>query len=125
MNDDLVKQAIAELRDVVRCRCMSAYTDRGLRDPSCECDSAEAVKVVADRIKALEAKCLRMQEERDRAIEWRDHDKNRAEVAEAKLSKAVETLDKLARLGNGDRYGNSHGNMIARATLAELKGTGQ
>jgi len=34
----------------------------------------------------------------------------------------VETLEKLARLGNGDRYGNSDGNMIARATLAILKG---
>jgi len=31
-------------------------------------------------------------------------------------------LEKLARLGNGDRYGNSDGNMIARTTLAELKG---
>jgi len=41
---------------------------------------------------------------------------------EAKLEKAVETLEKLARLGNGDRYGNSDGNMIARATLAILKG---
>jgi len=41
---------------------------------------------------------------------------------EAKLAKAVETLEKLARLGNGDRYGNSDGNMIARATLAILKG---
>ena len=41
---------------------------------------------------------------------------------EAKLEKAVETFEKLARLGNGDRYGNSDGNMIARATLAILKG---
>ena len=41
---------------------------------------------------------------------------------EAKLAKAVETSEKLARLGNGDRYGNSDGNMIARATLAILKG---
>ena len=29
-------------------------------------------------------------------------------------------MEKLARLGNGDRYGNSDGNMIARTTLAEL-----
>ena len=41
---------------------------------------------------------------------------------EAKLAKAVEALEKLARLGNGDRYGNSDGNMIALTTLAELKG---
>ena len=42
--------------------------------------------------------------------------------AEAKLEEAVGSLEKLARLGNGDLYGNSDGNMIARITLAELKG---
>ena len=47
---------------------------------------------------------------------------DRIEELEAKLAKAEETLEKLARLGNGDRYGNSDGNMIARATLAILKG---
>ena len=41
---------------------------------------------------------------------------------EAKLAKAVEALDRLARLGNGDRYGNSEGNVIAQTTLAEIKG---
>ena len=46
----------------------------------------------------------------------------RIEELEAKLAKAVGALEKLARLGNGDHYGNSDGNMIARATLAELKG---
>jgi hypothetical protein len=46
----------------------------------------------------------------------------RIEELEAKLAKAVEALEKLARLGNGDRYGNSDGNTIARTTLAELKG---
>lgn len=74
------------------------------------------------RIEELEAACWRMKEERDRAIAWRDSDKGRADKAEAKLEKAVLALEKLARLGNGDRYGNSDGNMIARATLAELKG---
>ena len=53
--------------------------------------------------------------------EWNDR-ADRIEELEAKLEKAVETLEKLARLGNGDRYGNSDGNMIARATLAILKG---
>ena len=47
---------------------------------------------------------------------------DRIEELEAKLAKAEETLEKLARLGNGDRYGNSDGNMIARDTLAILKG---
>jgi len=47
---------------------------------------------------------------------------DRIEAMTAKLAKAVEALDRLARLGNGDRYGNSEGNVIARATLAEIKG---
>lgn len=34
----------------------------------------------------------------------------------------VEALEKLARLGNGDRYGNSTGNDIAKAALAKAKG---
>lgn len=31
-------------------------------------------------------------------------------------------LEKLARLGNGEHYGNSDGNMIARAAIARAKG---
>jgi hypothetical protein len=56
MTDEELTQAMAELQEVVRCRCDEAYRDRGLKDPHCECDSAEAVKVVADRIKDLTAK---------------------------------------------------------------------
>ena len=41
---------------------------------------------------------------------------------EAKLGRAVDALEKLARLGNGEKYGNSDGNMIARTALAGLKG---
>ena len=52
-DDDLVKQSIAELQDLVRCRCHPAYKDRGLHDPDCECDSADAVQVVADHIEEL------------------------------------------------------------------------
>jgi hypothetical protein len=47
---------------------------------------------------------------------------DRIEALTAKLAKAVEALDRLARLGNGDRYGNSEGNVIAQTTLAEIKG---
>ena len=53
MTDEELTLAMAELQEVVRCRCDEAYRDRGLKDPQCECDSADAVKVVADRIKAL------------------------------------------------------------------------
>ena len=47
---------------------------------------------------------------------------DRIEAMTAKLAKAVEALDRLARLGNGDRYGNSEGNVIAQTTIAEIKG---
>lgn len=62
MSDDLVKQSIAELQDIVRCRCHPAYKDRGMQDPDCECDSADAVQVVADRIEELEAINVRLKE---------------------------------------------------------------
>ena len=38
------------------------------------------------------------------------------------VTELVEALEKLARLGNGDRYGNSDGNMIAREALSKYKG---
>ena len=37
---------------------------------------------------------------------------------EAQLAELREALEKLARLGNGDRYGNSEGNVIAQNALA-------
>jgi hypothetical protein len=95
VSDDLVKQAMAELTDVVRCRCNEAYTGRGLRDPDCQCDSAEAVKVVADRIEELEGK----------------------------LAKAVTALEFYG--GWSDSSGGIcgfDGGSRARTTLAELKG---
>lgn len=47
MSDLSIEQAIAEMRDLVRCRCHAAYKDRGLHDPDCNCDDAEAVEVLA------------------------------------------------------------------------------
>ena len=46
----------------------------------------------------------------------------RIEELEAKLAEMTEALEKLARLGNGDHYGNSDGNMIAIRALAPPKG---
>jgi len=37
----------------------------------------------------------------------------------------VAALDKLARLGNGDRYGNSIGNTIAQKAIAKATGEQQ
>ena len=34
----------------------------------------------------------------------------------------LETLEKLARVGNGERYGNSEGNVIARTAIAKAEG---
>ena len=38
------------------------------------------------------------------------------------VTELVGALEKLARLGNGDQYGNSDGNMIARSALTKHKG---
>ena len=51
-----------------------------------------------DRIEELEAACWRMQEERDRAIGWRDSDKDRADKAEAKLAQAVKLIELAVEL---------------------------
>lgn len=37
------------------------------------------------------------------------------------VDELVEALERLARLGNGNNYGNSIGNEIARAALAKLE----
>ena len=55
MTDEELKQALAELGDVVRCRCHEAYKGRGLHDPDCQCDSAEALATVTKHIEALTA----------------------------------------------------------------------
>lgn len=104
-----VQQALAELWDVVKCRCDEAYRDRGLKDPHCECDSAEAVKVVASRIKALteqlaaarddakEAEAYAEEVEREQKG-WQEAAvklMHKLTASEAKLAKAVEALDDL------------------------------
>jgi hypothetical protein len=73
------------------------------------------------RIKELEAKLLDMALDCLAALGQAGEAYQAQLAAESKLAKAVEALEKLARLGNGDRYGNSDGNMIARTTLAELE----
>lgn len=54
MSDDLIKQALAELGDIVHCRCHEAYKDRNLQDPQCQCDSADALTTVSKHIEQLE-----------------------------------------------------------------------
>lgn len=42
-------------------------------------------------------------------------------AVERERDEARAALEKLARLGNGERYGNSDGNLIAQAALATIK----
>ena len=80
----------------------------------------------ADRIEELEAACWRMKEERDRAIGWRDSDKDRADAAEAKLAKAVDVIDwALICWDDHNKHGYTmQGDWVSdtRTTLAELTG---
>jgi hypothetical protein len=101
MTDAELTQAMAELQEVVRCRCDEAYRDRGLQDPQCECDSAEAVKIVANRIKTLT-------KERD--------------AFEAKLAKAVKAIEARIHWSAGGLYCNCWKCDPLVTTLAEIKG---
>ena len=40
----------------------------------------------------------------------------------AERAMLLDAMHKLARLGNGDHFGNSEGNMIARAAIAQIEG---
>ncbi len=100
MTDAELTLAMAELQEVVRCRCDEAFRDRGLKDPQCECDSAEAVKIVADRIEALT-------KERERLALAICGGEDLPGYANAQT---VETLEKVARDN-------------AKATMAEINRT--
>jgi len=80
-----------------------------------ETNAEPSYEELIDRIEELEKELEYWRG--DSAAGW-----DKCEEYRNKLAKAVEALEKLARLGNGDRYGNSDGNTIARTTLAELKG---
>lgn len=123
MSDAELTLAMAELQEVVRCRCDEAYRDRGLKDPHCECDSAEAVKVVANRIEAL-TKERDAAEQRGYAnameAERKLHEE-RIEELEAKLVKAVELLT-LCRDMFGEVASPSDPlSVMLNETLAEIK----
>jgi hypothetical protein len=102
MTDAKLTHAIAELREVVRCRCNEAYRDRGLKDPHCECDSADAVKVVADRIKALTEQLTAARDDAKEAEAYADElEKDQVDLcrqliaAEDKLAKVLNHIRKM------------------------------
>jgi hypothetical protein len=56
MSDDLVKQAIIDLQELVRCICSPALKDRNLHSPDCRGYDASNVALLSDRIEELEVK---------------------------------------------------------------------
>lgn len=128
-DEEKVSQALAELWDIVKCRCHEAYTGRGLHDPDCQCDSTDALQIVTDRIKELA-------EERDGYLAERNkfqlylqrtHADWELEVAavdalSGKLTKAVEALKKLDRRGDALETFDPVVHEIVTAALAELEG---
>jgi DNA repair exonuclease SbcCD ATPase subunit len=116
MTDEELKQALAELGDVVRCRCHEAYKGRGLHDPDCQCDSAEALATVTKHIEALseqleaaradakeaEAYAEELEKERD---EW----KSLAEAAiKDDASKNIYYAELKAKLANCEKYRDAY-----------------
>jgi len=126
MSDDLVKQAIAELQDLTYCRCSFDFMQRGIKDPACEHDSAEALQVVTDRIQELEAKlqdmaldCLAAQGQAENFQMYVDAKEARID-ADAKLAKVPAFLQFL-----DENYRHAFGNTARqkiRELHAELKG---
>lgn len=122
MSDDLVK------------RLRRVSMDLGV--PSTTTLDSKVVAEAADRIEELEAANNRLNEQMAAIEEMGTESLNAlpdclmrlapalVENGElkAKLAKAVEGFEELARLGNGDRYGNSFGNLIAQKYIAELTG---
>jgi hypothetical protein len=72
MSDD-VKRAIAELDELVVCRCSPAYVGRKLRDPDCYCGYTGEVDTISKYIEELEAK-LAARKEWHGVLEWLDDD---------------------------------------------------
>ena len=56
MSDDMVKQAIIDLQELVRCICSPALKDRNLHSPDCRGYDASNVALLSDRIEELGAK---------------------------------------------------------------------
>ena len=68
-----------------------------------------------------QAEIERLNSEYNAALENWNHMQEANVKLKAEIERLRSALEKLARLGNGDKYGNSDGNMIARAALGEQK----
>jgi hypothetical protein len=111
-DEEKVSQALAELWDIVKCRCHEAYTGRGLHDPDCQCDSTDALQIVTDRIEALTEKLAAALQDADEAEAY-------AWELEQRLAKTVKALRYYAVEA---MPWDDDDSLIARKTLAELEG---
>ncbi|MDG3040473.1 hypothetical protein [Roseicyclus marinus] len=89
-----VDDALAELEDLVQCRCTEGFKSRGLHDPNCQCDSANALATVRDALKAQTSRAddlaERLAEQKDWAGFLTD-DLYASQANEADLSKKLES----------------------------------
>ena len=128
MSDDLAKQSIEELRELMRCRCHPAYTDRGLHNSECMYYMNASVKIVADRIEELEAALPEQIEWVKRLADDLNAAEGREARLEAKLAKAVEALEGVrAFVRDLAPYADQGHTLVpalekACTTLAELTG---
>ena len=60
LSSQAVEQALIELLEITECRCVPAYTDRGLHSHECHTDDRRNVEI-------LSAKIARLRAERDAA----------------------------------------------------------
>lgn len=75
-----------------------------------------------ERIAELEAEVERLREYHEG---YKEEVMDTIEELRRQQAVLVEALEKLARLGNGEHYGNSEGNCIAIAALASVKGNAE
>jgi hypothetical protein len=129
-DEELVKQALAELGDIVRCHCDEACISRGLHDPSCNCDSSEALATVKKHIRKLTEQLEAARADAKEAEAYADELAGdqvdlclQLIAAEDKLAKAVEALRLIEADCDAD-YPPSHLAIkyAARTTLAEIEG---
>ena len=90
-----------------------SWTETGIKDAAVRAEAAVAIKeLVAERD---EAERLAFDIDGSRRLL-----EGRLARAEADLAAARKALEALACLGNGDRPGNSEGNVIAQRALAAI-----
>ena len=87
----------------------------------CTADVIDVLQSQAERIAKWERESETHAKAYGLAIVERDNLRHELKTAQD-VTELVEALEKLARLGNGDHYGNSDGNMIARDALSKYKG---